>query len=193
MPRLESSLIAGSVPNFPFFYFVFRAYSHYSALNGGKLLEHLLKSNLVEPTPSAELDTMYTTGLMHSTREKSREAPKPSEDNVRFFSGQVEQQSQEGLEEVMMLPKWNGKLLAEAFKLPEMEVEIERARSSKWKTRSRPVKKTRQTKAKYKGEHPRRSRSGKTGRADDAMLDDRLVLSRLYWPGGSGTVRRAMY
>ena len=27
----------------------------------------------------------------------------------------------------MMLQKWNGKLIAERFKLPEMEIEIERA------------------------------------------------------------------
>ena len=39
----------------------------------------------------------------------------------------VAEQTQGDAEEVMVLQKWNGKLLAEAFELPEMEVEIERA------------------------------------------------------------------
>ncbi len=39
----------------------------------------------------------------------------------------VEAQTQGGKEDVMVLQRWNGKLIAERFKLPEMEVEIERA------------------------------------------------------------------
>jgi len=39
----------------------------------------------------------------------------------------VERQSSDDTEEVMLLKKWNGKLLAERLELPEMEVEIERA------------------------------------------------------------------
>ena len=39
----------------------------------------------------------------------------------------VEAQTNGGNEDVMVLQRWNGKLIAEAFRLPEMEVEIERA------------------------------------------------------------------
>lgn len=39
----------------------------------------------------------------------------------------VQEQTNGGSEDVMLLQGWNGKLLAERFKLPEMEIEIERA------------------------------------------------------------------
>lgn len=116
-----------SVPNLPFFYLCFRAYSHYRAWYGGKMLEHLMRNNLVKQTSSPQLDAMYATGLIHPTRQASREAEKPSEDDIERVSRVVAEQTQGDAEEVMVLQKWNGKLLAEAFELPEMEVEIERA------------------------------------------------------------------
>jgi hypothetical protein len=70
---------------------------------------------------------MYATGLIHPTRQASREAEKPLEDDIERVSRVVAEQTQGDAEEVMVLQKWNGKLLAEAFELPEMEVEIERA------------------------------------------------------------------
>ena len=70
---------------------------------------------------------MYATGLIHPTRQASREAETPSEDDIERVSRVVAEQTQGDAEEVMVLQKWNGKLLAEAFELPEMEVEIERA------------------------------------------------------------------
>jgi len=116
-----------SVPNLPFFYLCFRAYSHYRAWYGGKFLEHLTRNNLVKHTSSPQLDAMYATGLIHPTRQTSREAEKPSEEEIERVSRVVAEQTQGDAEEVMVLQKWNGKLLAEAFGLPEMEVEIERA------------------------------------------------------------------
>lgn len=91
------------------------------------MLEHLMRNNLVKQTSSPQLDAMYATGLIHPTRQASREAEKPSEDDVDRVSRVVAEQTQGDAEEIMVLQKWNGKLLAEAFKLPEMEVEIERA------------------------------------------------------------------
>lgn len=70
---------------------------------------------------------MYTAGLLHPSRQASREAAKPSEEDVERVTRVVEAQTHGDTEEVMVLQKWNGKLLAEAFRLPEMEVEIERA------------------------------------------------------------------
>jgi aminopeptidase N len=116
-----------SVPNLPFFYLCFRAYSHYRALYGGKMLSHLMGKNLVKETPSPTLDAMYATGLLHPTRQASRDADTPSEEEIERVSKVVAEQTAGDAEEVMVLQKWNGKLLAEAFELPEMEVEIERA------------------------------------------------------------------
>ena len=116
-----------SVPNLPFFYLCFRAYSHYRAWYGGKMLEHLMSNKLIKETSSPRLDAMYATGLLHPTRQASRAAETPSDEDVERVSRVVQEQSQGDAEEVMVLQKWNGKLLAEAFELPEMEVEIERA------------------------------------------------------------------
>lgn len=91
------------------------------------MLEYLMSKNMIKQTASAQLDAMYTRGLLHPTRQASREAEIPSEDEIQRVSQEVGGKSKDGEEEVMVLQKWNGKLLAEAFELPEMEVEIERA------------------------------------------------------------------
>lgn len=91
------------------------------------MLEYLMGNNLIKTTASAQLDTMYTAGLIHPTRQASREASTPGEQDIDRVSRVVEAKANGDGEEVMVLQKWNGKLLAEAFKLPEMEVEIERA------------------------------------------------------------------
>ena len=116
-----------SIPNVPFFYLVFRAYSHYRALYGGKLLEHLMSKSLVRITASPQMDEMYTAGLLHPTRKASRDASRPTEAETEQVARVVEAQTHGGKEDVMVLQNWNGKLIAEAFHLPEMEIEIERA------------------------------------------------------------------
>lgn len=134
---------ARSIPNFPFFYLAFRAWSHYKgwlrsssllgtvlmeiALYGSKYLEFVLDQKLIEPTPSTALDELYAAGLIHPTREKLRGAEVPSEEETTAVAKLVRSQTNDETEEVMLLRRWNGKLLAERFHLPEMEVEIERA------------------------------------------------------------------
>lgn len=116
-----------SIPNLPFFYLCFRAYSHYRALYGSKLLEHITSKDLVRITDSPQMDEMYTAGLLHPARKESREAARPTQLETEQVARVVEAQTHGGKEDVMVLQKWNGKLIAEAFHLPEMEVEIERA------------------------------------------------------------------
>lgn len=91
---------------------LFRTWSHYRALNGGKYLEALLSRNLVAPTPSKEMDEMYAAGLpTNGSQPASKNSPLPPNEHG----------------ETMLLKRWNGKLIAEAFKLPELEIEISRA------------------------------------------------------------------
>jgi hypothetical protein len=91
---------------------LFRTWSHYRALNGGKYLEALLLRNLVAPTPSKEMDEMYAAGLpANSSQSASETSTLQPNDNG----------------ETMLLKRWNGKLIAETFKLPELEIEISRA------------------------------------------------------------------
>lgn len=78
-------------------------------------------------TPSTTLDQIYAAGLIHSNREQSRKATGLSEADIQKVALLVRSQADPQAEDVMVLKSWNGKLLAERFGLPEMEVEIERA------------------------------------------------------------------
>ncbi|ORX98724.1 mitochondrial K+-H+ exchange-related-domain-containing protein [Clohesyomyces aquaticus] len=127
MPFSAPFMLIPVIPNIPFFYLVFRAYSHWKALTGSKHLEFILSHNLPNLTPSAELDEVYTAGLMYPSRALSRAAPRPTREQAESVAKVVEQQTNNGTEDVMVLQRWNGKLIAEQFKLPDMEVEIERA------------------------------------------------------------------
>jgi len=127
MPITIPFALVPIVPNIPFFYLVFRAWSHYRALYGSKHLEYLLQQKLINTKPSPILDEMYAAVLIHPTRQQSRDAPAPTQEQIEEVAKQVEQKSNGGEEETMVLQRWNGKLLAERFKIPAMEVEIERA------------------------------------------------------------------
>ena len=76
------------------------------------------------------MDELYAAGLRHPTREASRGAIKPSDEEIFEAVKDVETKKEangaEG-QEIMLLQRWNGKLIAEDFKLAEMEIEIERA------------------------------------------------------------------
>ena len=67
------------------------------------MLEHLTRNNLIKQTSSPQLDAMYATGLIHPTRKASREAEKPSEDDVERVSRVVAEQTKGDAEEVMVL------------------------------------------------------------------------------------------
>jgi len=127
MPFSAPFMLIPIIPNIPFFYLVFRAYSHWKALAGSQHLQFILKNKLLKTVPSSELDEAYTAGLMYPTRKISRASPRPTPEQVDEISKVIYKQTNAGSEEVMVLQRWNGKLIAERFKLPEMEVEIERA------------------------------------------------------------------
>ena len=96
---------------------LFRTWSHYRALKGGKYLEALLSRDMVTPTASQEMDDIYAAGLP-STGSHPGAQPASSE-NVPY------DRSEHG--KTMLLKRWDGKLLAETFKLPELEIEVSRA------------------------------------------------------------------
>lgn len=94
-----------------------------TALYGAKYLEALSEQNLVKLTPSNLLNQMYAAGLKHPTRAASRGATLPTvEQSKKLADG-----FRAGSEDKLLLRSWNGKLLAEKFGLPGMELEIERA------------------------------------------------------------------
>ncbi|KAJ5028183.1 mitochondrial K+-H+ exchange-related-domain-containing protein [Bipolaris maydis] len=127
MPFTAPFMLVPIIPNLPFFYVLYRAWSHWKALGGARHLEFLLKHNLPKPNPSWTLDELYTAGLMYPTRALSRAAPRPTPQQAQQVAAVVHQQTNNETEDVMVLQRWNGKLIAEQFNLPDMEVEIERA------------------------------------------------------------------
>ncbi|KAL1651668.1 hypothetical protein SLS61_005330 [Didymella pomorum] len=127
MPFTAPFMLVPVIPNLPFFYVLYRAWSHWKALTGSKYLEFLLKHKQPTPVSSWALDEAYTAGLMYPTRQLSRVAPRPTEQDADKVSSVVHQQTNNESEDVMVLQRWNGKLIAEQFDLPDMEVEIERA------------------------------------------------------------------
>ncbi|KAK4976575.1 hypothetical protein LTR66_010817 [Elasticomyces elasticus] len=115
------------LPNIPFFYLAFRAWSHYRALYGSKHLELVLAKNLVVPKPDTRLDAMYSASLTHSTQADAETAAMPTTQEVSRIAGLVEQREKESGKETILLKKWSSRVIAKRFKLPAMEIEIERA------------------------------------------------------------------
>jgi len=111
MPITAPIAIIPLIPNLPFFYLVFRAWSHWRALSGSKHLEFLLENNLITAKPSKILDDLYSTGKQPFDTESSSEKSSSSTPE----------------EEKMLLHKSHGKRIAEALGIPELDVELDRA------------------------------------------------------------------
>ncbi|UKZ73861.1 hypothetical protein TrVFT333_001514 [Trichoderma virens FT-333] len=90
------------VPNLPFFYLVYRAWSHWRAINGGKHIQWLLQHNLLHLAPSKELDQLYT---------KDGQAPA----------------DEPGGKEQMLITQKQIQDFSETLDLPAVEIELERA------------------------------------------------------------------
>lgn len=70
---------------------------------------------------------MYASGLIHSSRDASRNAASPTDDQSREVANEISAKRSTSSKDILLLKRWNGKLLAEQFNLPGMELEIERA------------------------------------------------------------------
>jgi hypothetical protein len=115
------------IPNIPFFYLCFRAYSHYRALYGSRLLDHLVTKKLITSSPSSKLDEAYAAGILKPAEEAATATTTGSISSAEVEKAVAEVESRNEGEETMLLQTWNGRVLAEAYQLPEMEIEIERA------------------------------------------------------------------
>lgn len=104
------------IPNLPFFYLLYRAWSHWRALAGGRHLKFLLANSLVEPTPSPLLASIYPPAA-HSLSSASSLKPEVPKEETIPPPGQ----------EVMMLSQAHGREMYTALQIPELEVELERA------------------------------------------------------------------
>lgn len=111
------------VPNIPFFYLVYRAWSHWRAYSGGKHIQFLLKNQLLTLTPSPVLDAVYANQKkpLPSTPEPTTITPK-----AQTVAPPGDQDpNPEG--ETMLLSQANGRKMTQALDLPQLETELERA------------------------------------------------------------------
>lgn len=115
------------VPNLPFFYLCYRAWSHWRAIAGGKHLQFLLKHQLLAPTPSPILDAVYINQKqpLLSTPEPTVTGPGAQDVTTLPAPKAKEVPNPEG--ETMLLTQANGKKMTQALGLPQLEVELERA------------------------------------------------------------------
>jgi hypothetical protein len=97
-----------SIPNLPFFYLVFRAWSHYTALTGSKHLEFLVNKKLITPQPSKILDELYAGGQNPFNNSKPTDSPNSGEER-------------------MVLHASDHKRFAETLEFPELSIELNRA------------------------------------------------------------------
>jgi len=121
MPISAPFALIPIVPNLPFFYLVYRAWSHWRALSGGTTIKFLLDNNLIRPTPSRILEDIYSAQIVQPTSEhvlinKSPEKALKTPDLQETEA-----------EESMVLSKSSSKAIAEALDIPELEVELDRA------------------------------------------------------------------
>ncbi|KAK4158289.1 mitochondrial K+-H+ exchange-related-domain-containing protein [Chaetomidium leptoderma] len=127
MPITAPIALLPVIPNLPFFYLVYRAWSHWRALCGGKHIQFLINNNLLALTPSPVVDAVYA-----EQKEVLPSTPKPTTDssevlvnNPHIFASQDGAQNPDG--ETMLMSQANGKKMTQALDLPQLEVELERA------------------------------------------------------------------
>ncbi|KAG8166565.1 hypothetical protein KVR01_002254 [Diaporthe batatas] len=124
MPISAPFALVPIIPNIPFFYLVYRAWSHWRALAGGKHIQFLLQNKLLIHTPSPKLDEVYSEQEppLPSTPETTTTPGEPKNKNPTLPK---DAQPEDG--ETMLLSQSNGKIMTQALDLPQLEIELERA------------------------------------------------------------------
>ncbi|KAI1118722.1 mitochondrial K+-H+ exchange-related-domain-containing protein [Nemania sp. NC0429] len=120
MPITAPFALVPVIPNLPFFYLVFRAWSHYRALAGGKHLQWLSSNNFFTLWPSEILDSIYPRHLPSSNSPEQESHHSSPESPHQGDNSPV-------AEERLLLTQDSGRKLARALEVPELEAELERA------------------------------------------------------------------
>ncbi|KZF23474.1 hypothetical protein L228DRAFT_246246 [Xylona heveae TC161] len=123
MPFTAPVALIPIIPNIPFFYLCFRAWSHWRALSGSKHVEFLLDNNLIKHVPSSLLDARYR---LSQARKQHSTATTSGQDKITYL-GNAESDISSSAGEILLLHKSDGKLLAAELEFPELQLEVERA------------------------------------------------------------------
>ncbi|OJZ88431.1 hypothetical protein ASPFODRAFT_44100 [Aspergillus luchuensis CBS 106.47] len=104
------------VPNVPFFYLVYRAWSHGRALNGSKHLEFLLDKNLLNPISYPGLEELYAKRVSYALENTGVDKP------IAEMVEDVEKS-----DDKLLLRMTDAKKLASILEAPDLALEAERA------------------------------------------------------------------
>ncbi|OJI91028.1 hypothetical protein ABZX51_004434 [Aspergillus tubingensis] len=104
------------VPNVPFFYLVYRAWSHGRALNGSKHLEFLLEKNLLNPISYPGLEELYAKRVSYALENTGVDKP------IAEMVEDVEKS-----DDRLLLRMTDAKKLASILEAPDLALEAERA------------------------------------------------------------------
>ncbi|KAJ6585225.1 mitochondrial K+-H+ exchange-related-domain-containing protein [Mycena capillaripes] len=74
-PLTAPFMIVPVIPNLPFFFCAWRAWSHWQALRGARHVDALLQSGKIEPTPDAALDAVYADAVDPKAEDVPAHAP----------------------------------------------------------------------------------------------------------------------
>ncbi|KAK6354816.1 hypothetical protein TWF696_003948 [Orbilia brochopaga] len=125
MPISAPFALIPIIPNIPFFYLAFRAYSHWRALQGGHHLEFLVKNNLLDPQPDPQLDRIYKKKV-----EAVAEVADIDDAKIEKAAetGTMDEAAEEHLgEEFLLVEEPQAKEVSEVLKIPQLVVELQRA------------------------------------------------------------------
>ncbi|KAH8173208.1 mitochondrial k+-H+ exchange-related domain-containing protein [Sarocladium implicatum] len=108
MPITIPFALVPVIPNLPFFYLVFRAWSHWRAIAGGKHIKWLIDQKLLQPSPSEQLDKLYGV-----------------EDGQALAYG-IATEDKAGKEEMLLTEK-QARSFSDELEMPALTLELERA------------------------------------------------------------------
>lgn len=124
MPISAPVALVPVIPNLPFFYLCFRAWSHWKARSGSQHIDFLLKNRLLKLTPSSNLDVAYTEGgLDLSMRELDSEV----EDVLKKKASDHSIPRTDPEAERILLTQTSGKYIAGIVEVPGLEEHVQRA------------------------------------------------------------------
>lgn len=104
------------IPNIPFFYLVYRGWSHWRALNGSKHLQFLVEKNLLNPISHPGLVELYAKRVSRTLEETQREIP----------AAEMVENVEKSDDRVLLRTK-DAKKLATILDAPGLALEAERA------------------------------------------------------------------
>ena len=110
MPITAPFALVPVIPNLPFFYLVFRAWSHWRAIAGGKHIQWLSEHKLLQPSPSETLDKLYG-------HEEGQ--------HLALASAVVD--GENDAKEKMLLTEKQARAFSETLEMPALALELERA------------------------------------------------------------------